>query len=70
MSESKRRTFVVWLDGDVPAGQLRGRAEHVPSGDRRTFDGLEELAAFLTTHVSRPPGEGEEPTAEDDDRSR
>ncbi len=48
------RAFVVWLRGDYrpAADDLRGRVEHVRSGDVRHFESLAELLAFLVDVTS------------------
>ncbi len=48
------RAFVVWLRGDCRPGEqdLRGRVEHVRSGDLAHFESLAELVAFLARLTS------------------
>jgi hypothetical protein len=52
------RAFVVWLHGDCRPGadDLRGRVEHVRSGDVRHFDSLAELMAFFGRVTSADDG--------------
>lgn len=48
------RAYVVKLHRDaVPEqGQLKGRLEHIASGDHVDFDSADELLAWLTLHAS------------------
>jgi hypothetical protein len=41
--------FVIQLrmDGESPVGQIRGRIEHIDSGDSGSFQNLEELGALI-----------------------
>jgi hypothetical protein len=48
------RAFVVWLRADCQPAEhdVRGRVEHVRSGDLVHFDSLAELLAFLARLTS------------------
>jgi len=50
----------IWLEpGRTPAeGQWRGSVEHVPSGERRYFAALEDLARFVRMELREAPGMG------------
>lgn len=56
------RTFVIQLrsDSDPPHGPLRGRVEHVMSGESEPFASLEDLVAFMARYApAREPSESE-----------
>jgi len=46
------RTFVIQLgsDSDLPRRRVRGRVEHVVSGDSEPFTSLESLLAFMARY--------------------
>jgi len=53
--------FVIWIDGESARdGAFAGRIEHVQSAARGTFDGAQELLAFLAAHRSVPKPAGTE----------
>jgi hypothetical protein len=47
------RTFVIQLrsDSDLPHGDMRGRVEHVMSGESEPFGSLEGLVAFMARYA-------------------
>lgn len=49
------------------ASDYRGWVEHVQSGERTSFLGLDHLLPIIVKHVTSSPGEGE--TAKDPDAS-
>jgi hypothetical protein len=54
------RTFVIQLrsDSDLPHGRMRGRVEHVMSGDSEPFASVEGLVAFMARYApAREPSE-------------
>ena len=59
------RAFAVQIhaDAQVQKGQLKGRVEHVPSGEATHFESLAELQAFIirvVTKLPRKTGENDE----------
>ena len=66
------RAFVLKLhrEADIQRGVLRGRIEHVASGMRCEFDGIQQLLGWLASELERPcddmappqrPGKGNAP---------
>ncbi len=53
------RAFAVQIhaDAQVRKGQLKGRVEHVLSGEATHFGSLAELQAFILRVVTKPPGQ-------------
>ncbi len=51
------RAFAVQIhaDAQVRKGQLKGRVEHVLSGEATHFESLDELQAFILRVVTKPP---------------
>jgi hypothetical protein len=56
--ETPLLSFIVriWVEssareGDVP--QWRGSVQHIPSGDKRYVDDMEEIVAFFESHLAR-----------------
>lgn len=47
----RERAFVVQLHADAAADDLRGRVEHVQSGEARHFETLEALLAFMAQRL-------------------
>jgi hypothetical protein len=56
-------TFVIQLrsDSDLPRRQLRGRVEHVVSGDSEPFTSLEGLVAFMARYTAAGAPADKEP---------
>ena len=50
------RAFVLKLhrEADIQRGVLRGRIEHVASGTRGEFDGIEQLLGWLASGLEHP----------------
>lgn len=58
------RTFVIQLrtGSDFGRRRVRGRIEHVVSGDSEPFNSLEEAVAFMSRHLP-PPAESSKAAA-------
>lgn len=52
MSLPSDRAFLVQFgDGQLPAGVVRGRVEHLVSGSVARFDGWDQLRSFVEVRV-------------------
>ena len=51
-------TFVIQLrsDSDLAQGRLRGRVEHVVSGESEPFTSLENLVSFMARYTPEEKG--------------
>ena len=56
-------TFVIQLrsDSDLPRGRVRGRVEHVKSGDSEPFTSIESLVAFMARYAAAGPPTSKKP---------
>ena len=54
----QRMAFVVWFsaESDAERSVIKGRVEHVSSGEKAGFGSLDELWAFVRSSLAAPAG--------------